>query len=57
MTVKLEKQKMADEVKKEIIAVAALMAGKVVAANIDTAVQESLIDETLKEIGESTWLN
>ena len=54
---KLEKQKMADEVKKEIIAVAALMAGKVVASKIDVTIQDSLIDETLKEMGDSTWLS
>ena len=54
---KLEKQKMADEVKKEIVAVAALMAGKVVASSMDVAIQDSLIDETLKEIGDSTWLS
>lgn len=53
----LEKQKMSDDVKKEIISVASLMAGKVVAASVDTAVQNQLIDETLKEIGDKTWLN
>ena len=51
----LEKQKAADEVKTQIIDVASLMAGKVVAASIDTNVQDSLIEETLKEVGESTW--
>ena len=54
---KLEKQKLADEVKKEIVAVAALMAGKVVASSVDVTIQDSLIDETLKEIGDSTWLS
>ena len=54
---KLEKQKMADEVKKEIVAVAALMASKVVASSVDVTIQDSLIDETLKEIGDSTWLS
>ena len=54
---KLEKQKMADDVKKEIVAVAALMAGKVVASKVDVAIQDSLIDETLKEIGDNTWLS
>ena len=53
----LEKQKMADQVKKEIISVASLMAEKVITTSIDTAVQEQLLDETLKEIGESTWLS
>ena len=53
----LEKQKMADEVKKEMISVASLMAGKVVSASIDASVQDQLIDETLKEMGEKTWLS
>ena len=53
----LEKQKMADDVKKEIVSVAALMAGKVVASSMDVTIQDSLIDETLKEIGDSTWLS
>ena len=53
----LEKQKVSDEMKKEIISVASLMAGKVVAASIDTKVQNQLIDETLKEMGKDTWLN
>ena len=51
----LEKQKAADEVKTQIIDVASIMAGKVVAASIDTNIQESLVEETLKEVGESTW--
>lgn len=53
----LEKQKACDDVKKEMIAVATAMAGKAVAGAIDISVQESLIDETLKEMGESTWLS
>lgn len=54
---RLEKQKMADDVKKEIVAVAAMMAGKVVASNMDVTIQNGLIDETLKEMGDSTWLS
>lgn len=53
----LERQKVVDDVKREMISIASIMAGKVVAASIDTTVQKSLIDETLKEIGESTWLS
>lgn len=53
----LEKQKLADDVKKEMITVASAMAGKVVAANMNTQIQEQLIDDTLKEIGDSTWLS
>lgn len=53
----LEKSKVADEVKTEMIHIASLMAGKVVAANINTDIQTQLIDETLKEMGEGTWLS
>ncbi len=53
----LEKQKMSDDVKREIVVVASLMAGKIVSASVDTAMQNQLIDETLKEMGEQTWLN
>lgn len=53
----LERQKMSDDVKKEIISVASLMAGRIVSAAIDTTVQNQLIDDTLKEMGDKTWLN
>ncbi len=53
----LEKQKVSDEVKTEIISIASLMAGKVVSASIDTKVQDQLVDETLKEMGKETWLS
>lgn len=53
----LEKQKLADEVKNEMVSIASLLASKVVAASIDTTVQEQLVDETLKEMGEQTWLS
>ena len=53
----LEKKKVADDVKQEMISVAALMAQKVVAANIDTTIQNTLVEQTLKEMGENTWLN
>ena len=53
----LEKQKVADEVKKEVISVAGAMAGKIVAATMSDADQKRLLDETLKGMGEDTWLN
>lgn len=53
----LEKKKAADNIKKEIIAVATLMAGKVAAASVDETTQNALVEETLKEIGEETWLS
>ena len=48
---------MADDVKKEMVVLASMIAGKVVSASIDTKVQDQLVDEALKEIGESTWQN
>lgn len=51
----LEKKRVLDEVKQEMISIASMMAGKVVAASIDTTIQDTLVEETLKEIGESTW--
>ena len=53
----LEKKHAMDDVKQEIIAIASLMAQKVVAANIDSTIQDTLVEETLKEMGESTWLS
>ncbi|EET62603.1 ATP synthase F0, B subunit [Marvinbryantia formatexigens DSM 14469] len=53
--IELDKKKAADDMKKEMISIASLMAGKVVAASINTEVQESLMEETLKEIGDDTW--
>ena len=55
--IELEKKHALDDMKQEMITIASMMAEKVVSASIDTKVQESLIDETLKEIGEGTWLS
>ena len=51
----LSKKRAMDEVKQEMVAIASMMAAKVVAANIDTTIQDALVEETLKEMGESTW--
>ena len=48
--IELEKKKALDDMKQEIISIASVMA-----ASINTTVQDALIDETLKEMGESTW--
>ena len=53
----LEKKHAMDDVKQEIIEIASLMAQKVVAASIDTTIQDTLVEETLKEMGDSTWLS
>ena len=53
----LEKKRVVDEMKQEMIAVAAAMAQKVISANIDISIQNQLVDETIKEMGDSTWLS
>ena len=51
----LEKKRAMDEVKQEMITIASMMAAKAVAASIDTTIQDTLVEETLKEMGDSTW--
>ena len=51
----LEQKRAADEMKQQIISVAAAMAQKVVSQQIDTTIQDALVEETLQEMGGSTW--
>lgn len=53
--IELEKEKMKDEVKQEMIVVAQAMAAKVMAASMDEAKQAELLEDTLKEMGDDTW--
>ena len=55
--IELEKKRALDYMKQEMITIASMMAGKVVAASINTEIQEGLVEETLKEMGEQTWQN
>lgn len=55
--VELEKKKVKDEVKTEMIAIASAMAGKFITEAVDAKKQEALIEETLKEMGDQTWLS
>jgi len=51
----LEQNRMQDEVKREMIVIATLLASKIVASSMDMKAQDDLVEQTLKEIGESTW--
>lgn len=53
--IELEKKKAVDDMKQEVVNIAALMAEKVVGSSMNVKIQDALIDETLKEMGESTW--
>ncbi len=55
--VALEKDKVRDEMKQEMVQVATLMAGKFVAQSIDEKTQAELVEETLKDMGDDTWQN
>lgn len=50
-----EKEQMQDDIRKEIIEVATVMASKFVAATISEELKSQLVEETLSGIGESTW--
>jgi F-type H+-transporting ATPase subunit b len=52
---KLEQSRVQDEIKQQMVTVAAAMAAKVVSSKIDTTVQDELVDETLREMDGSTW--
>lgn len=55
--VELEKEKAKDDVKKEIITIASLVASKFITSTMDEKTQNSLIEETLREMGDGTWQN
>ena len=55
--IELEKKKAMDDLKQEVVSIATMMAGKVVAASIDEKLSNQLIEDTLKEMGDDTWLS
>ena len=55
--IELEKSKVSDEMKQEIVRVATAMAAKIIEQQIDESKQDALIEDTLKEMGGSTWLS
>lgn len=55
--IELEKSKVSDDMRKEIVRVATAMAAKIIEQQIDESKQDALIEETLKEMGGSTWLS
>lgn len=52
-----ERRKALEGMKQEIIDIAGAMATKAVGEKMDVEIQEQLLDETLKEMGEDTWQN
>ena len=57
LEIEREKEQAKDDMRKEIIEVATLMASKFVANSMDVKTKDALIEETLNDMGDSTWLN
>ncbi|PKM53578.1 MAG: ATP synthase F0 subunit B [Firmicutes bacterium HGW-Firmicutes-3] len=57
LDIEREKEQSKDEMRREIIGVATVMASKFVAASINDDLKNQLVDETLASIGESSWLS
>ena len=53
--VELEKKKVSDEIKNVFINISSLIASKAIGSSMSVELSSSLIEDTLKEIGESTW--
>lgn len=53
--IELDRKRALDDMKQEMITIASMMAGKVVASSITPEVQSGLVEETLKEMGDTTW--
>ena len=54
-SIELEKQKAMEELKNEVVNIATLLATKIVKKAIDKQQADTLFDETLAELGASTW--
>lgn len=54
--IELQKAKVKDQMKQEIIQTAVIMAGKIISDKITAQEQNTLVDETLQEMGDKTWL-
>lgn len=52
-----EQEKAKDEIKKQIIEVSSIMAGKFIAEAIDQKKQEKLVDEVISDLGDVKWLS
>lgn len=55
--IKLEEERVKDEIKTQMINVSTLMASKLVALSLDEAKQKAIIDEVIEEMGDVAWLS
>jgi len=57
LEIKREQEQMKDDIRREIIDVASIMAEKFVQATLTEEQQRVLVNETINEMGDDTWLN
>ncbi len=57
LEVEREREQLKDDIRKEIIEVATIMAGKFVEVSLSEEQQKVLVTETINEMGDDTWLN
>ena len=55
--IEMEKKKAMDDMKQEMVGLAVIIAQKAITSSMNVDVQASLVDETLKEMGEGIWQN
>jgi F-type H+-transporting ATPase subunit b len=55
--IKLEQERVKDDMKKEMIELSTMMASKFVGVSIDETKHHDLIDETIREMGAMQWLS
>lgn len=53
--IELERKRAFEDMKQEMIEIAGLVAKQAVSAQMDVNIQAALVDETLAQMGESTW--
>ena len=55
--IEMEKKKAMDDMKQEMVGLAAIIAQKAITSSMNVDVQASLVEETLKEMGGGIWQN
>ena len=55
--IEMEKKKAMEDMTQEMVGLAAIIAQKAITSSMNVDVQASLVDETLKEMGEGIWQN
>jgi len=55
--IELEKQKVQNEMKEQIIDISTLLTSKYITRTMDESLQTRLLEEAIEDLGDATWLN